>query len=93
MWRCSTINLCADTSSRNVRWSAMLPIEMTVRAWNATEMELTYRLKNSTRLVHETRGINTPEARGVNPQPTQLYNTSCSSFRGPCAQARALRVG
>lgn len=44
MWRCSTISVCADTSSRNVRWSAMLPIEMTVRAWNATEMELTYRL-------------------------------------------------
>ena len=31
----------------NIRWSAMLPMEMTVSACKATDIELTYRLKRS----------------------------------------------
>lgn len=34
-----------DSREDHIRWSAIFPIEMTVRACKATEMEFTYRLK------------------------------------------------
>jgi hypothetical protein len=33
------------------RWSAIPPIEMTVKAWSATEIEYTYKLLSRQRLI------------------------------------------